>query len=171
LETEPSHPPPVGPAEGHSISSGIPQPLVGMLDTDRVRIEELSDKLIEKREKLEYFLISASTAVLVFSFNDFNKNEGLLQAGPLWLTMVSWSLLLLSPGFGLLAIRRRHGQYAISQEWLRENRTKPRDAKEKSKIERGKLSIRAGDLLMSVCFVAGIGVLALSYSLALLSRP
>jgi hypothetical protein len=85
--------------------------------------------------------------------------------------MLAWSLLLLSPGFGLLGIRRRHGQYAISQEWLRKNRTTPKDEKEKSKIERGKLSIRAGDLLMSVCFVAGIGVLTLSCSLALLSRP
>lgn len=149
---------------------GIPSPLT-VQATDNLRIEELGDKLIEKREKLEYFLITASTAVIVFSFNDFNRKDGLLQGGHLWLTMIAWSLLLLSPAGGLLAIRRRHTQYALSQQWLREERHQAKDEKEKRKIERGTKLIQAGDSLMALSFLLGIAILALSYSYALLRRP
>jgi hypothetical protein len=162
--------PEIRPADDRSPSTGIPQPLADSGSADRLKIEELSDKLIEKREKLEYFIITASTAVIVFSFNDFNKADGVLQGGALWLTMLAWSLLLLAPGFALLAIRRRHGQYAISQEWLRQNRSAPRDDAERSRIERGKLGVKVGDQLMGAFFIGGMAVLALSYSFALLSQ-
>jgi hypothetical protein len=135
-----------------------------------LKIEELGDKLVEKREKLEYFITGASTAVIVFSFNDFNNADGVLQSGPLCLTMIAWFLLLMAPAFALLAIRRRHDQYAISQEWLRQNRSVPQNDAEKGKIKRGRLVTQLGDRLMVAFFISGMAVLAVSYSVALRSR-
>jgi hypothetical protein len=87
---------------------GVAPELSAGQNVDPLRIDELTDRLIEKREKLQYFIITAATAVTVFTFNDFNKPLGLLRSGPAWLPLLGWLLLTTSSGLSLYVLRKRH---------------------------------------------------------------
>jgi hypothetical protein len=60
------------------------------------QMEELAEKLAERREKLDYFYITAFTAILVFTFNNFNLPAGVLVKAPVWLVEVGWASLIVA---------------------------------------------------------------------------
>src|SRR5919106_5268954 len=74
--------------------------------------DDLADRLIEKREKFQYFVITGATAVIVFTFNNFNDPNGVLRLGPHVITIVGWGLLLVSAAAALLLFPLRHARYA-----------------------------------------------------------
>ncbi len=78
---------------------------------------ELGDKLIEKREKLSYFMVTASVGVIVFTFNNLNKPDSVLRVRPGTRGFMIWGSisLLLAALASLYGIYERHGQYA---RWL-----------------------------------------------------
>jgi hypothetical protein len=129
--------------------------------------EELTDKLIDKREKLQYFIITASTAVIVFSFNDFNKAQGTLRHGPLNLIMGGWIVLLLASAFSLYALRARQWVYGRAIDEIRG--TDPLKEEDKTRIGKVQTRIRWAGNLMSACFVGGVTLLAFAYVFALRS--
>jgi hypothetical protein len=80
---------------------------------DPAKADELADKLIERRERLAYFLITGSTAIIAFTVTQLNRSNGPLRTASIpWLT-VGWLGLLLSAGSSLMLIWRRHQAYAL----------------------------------------------------------
>ena len=79
----------------------------------RPNTDEITDKLIDKEQKLNYFLVTASTAILVFTFNDFNSPRGLLQSAPLGLVASGWALLIISAVASLYIVREGHKLYRM----------------------------------------------------------
>jgi hypothetical protein len=74
-------------------------------------LDDLTDRLIEKRERFQYFIVAAATAVLVFTFNDYDEKGGILRLGPRGLVVASWACLLASAGAALFQIALRHDRY------------------------------------------------------------
>jgi hypothetical protein len=137
---------------------------------DRLRIDELTDKLIEKREKLEYFIITAAIAVIVFTFKDFNDQHGLLHLVDPWVPAAGWIVLLAASGCALFALRRRHSLISINQDWRYENRTSAKDEREAWRIKWNTRLNRASDLLMGILFVSGMSLVGAAYTAALSQR-
>ncbi len=132
-----------------------------------MRIDELTDKLIEKREKLNYFIVTAATAVIVFTFKDFNDRSGLLHSVTLWIPASGWVVLLISAGCALFALRRRHTLVSINQDWRYANRISPKDVTEARRIRVNTRLVKVSDFLMGLLFVVGMGLLGIAYSSAL----
>ena len=130
-------------------------------------IDELTDKLIEKREKLDYFIVTAATAVIVFTFKDFNDPKGLLHTVSLWVPAAGWVVLLMASGCALFSLKRRHTLNSISLDWRYEGRKAPKDEHELKRINRNLHWVKVSDFLMGCLFVAGMALLGLGYSLAL----
>jgi hypothetical protein len=72
--------------------------------------DDLTDRLLDKKEKLHYFLVTASAAVIVFTFNDLNAPKGRLQEARS-LVVVGWVFLLVAMFASLLLIFLRQRQY------------------------------------------------------------
>jgi hypothetical protein len=128
-----------------------------------VELEERAEKLAERREKLDYFYITAFTAILVFTFNDLNAKDGLLQRAPLWLVELGWGALIGAALCPLYVIGARFKRFAMN---LDEIAGKPVD-KGRFKALRGR-----GDLVhiaMTLLFLIGVVSLAVSYGLGLSS--
>ena len=126
--------------------------------------EEMADRLIEKREKLQYFLVTAATAVIVFTFNDFNDPQGILQEGSVRLTLAGWLVLLLSSALALYGLRARHWVYSRAIADMRSEDPLPLEQKRAGVQTR----IIWASHLMWAFFIIGTGLMAFSYSLALL---
>jgi hypothetical protein len=127
--------------------------------------EGLTEKLIEKREKLEYFMVTAATAVIVFTLNDFNKMDGVLRSANRTLLLAGWACLLAAAGFALFAIRSRHSVYSLAIDVIRAGTPLEPD-KDAKRVAKQKWIGRALNG-MAVLFVAGVAVLALAYVFAL----
>lgn len=79
---------------------------------ESVAVDELADKLIERRERLAYFLITGGTTIIAFTVTQLNQEDGTLREAPiLWLS-IGWLGLLLSAGSSLMLIWKRHQSYA-----------------------------------------------------------
>lgn len=128
--------------------------------------EEMADKLIDKREKLEYFIVTASTAIIVFTFNDFNNPNGLLQRGSGSMTLAGWLVLLLASALALYGLRARHWVYSQAIADMRLSHSLP--PVRMKKVRRAQTRIIWASHLMWGAFVLGTAMLARSYSLALL---
>lgn len=129
--------------------------------------DELAEKLIEKREKLQYFIITASVAIIAFTFSNLNPGTGLLRDGSASLAIAGWALLLLAAGCSLLLIRARHEVYRVFVDMRYERRTVPTE-EERTRVVRLQRRMGAGEMLMMVFFFAGAGVLAAAHGVALL---
>ncbi len=75
--------------------------------------DELADKLFERRERLAYFLITGSTAIIAFTVTQLNQKNGPLRSASIPWLAVGWAGLLLSAGSSLMLIWRRHQAYAL----------------------------------------------------------
>jgi hypothetical protein len=128
--------------------------------------EEVTDRLIEKVEKLNYFLVTASTAVLVFTFNDFNSSTGLLQSSPVLLVAFGWAFLIMSSVASLLVVRDGHELYRIYIK-LRNQRLDQPPPETQRIVQRLYARTRFLEITMIGGFLLGIAVLASAYIAAL----
>jgi len=125
------------------------------------QIEELADKLAERREKLDYFYITAFAAILVFTFNNFNSPSGVLSKAPVWLVEVGWASLIVAALCPLYVISVRFQRFAMN---LDRQVSKHFD---QDRFERLKLRAEFSYRAMTVFFVVGIGALCAAYALGL----
>lgn len=132
----------------------------------RAEVDELTDKLIEKSEKLNYFIVTANTALLVFTFNDFNSPSGVLHDAPEWLLSVAWGSLIVASVASLSIVRQGHRLYRLHIKILNDNRASP-NTEELAAITRMYRHVAAAELLMIWFFVAGVVGLVSSYLVAL----
>jgi hypothetical protein len=75
--------------------------------------DELADRLLERRERLAYFLITGGTAIIAFTVTQLNQTNGALREGPVIWLAIGWLGLLLSAGCSLMLIWKRHRSYAL----------------------------------------------------------
>jgi hypothetical protein len=125
------------------------------------QIEELAEKMAERREKLDYFYITAFTAVLVFTFNNFNSTSGVLVKAPVWLVEVGWASLITAALCPLYVISARLSRYAMNMDW---QVGKPFDQKRFKRLRRRSEFVHRA---MTVCFAIGVGLLCAAYALGL----
>jgi hypothetical protein len=76
------------------------------------RRDDLADLLIEKRERLGYFIVTGSTAILAFTVASLKDSIEGLGAITRIALIVGGLLLLAAAGLALFAIRQRHRVYA-----------------------------------------------------------
>jgi hypothetical protein len=127
-----------------------------------LEIEERTDKIADRREKLDYFYISASVAILVFTFNNFNAKNGILQQAPLWLVEAGWGALILAAICPLYVMRLRLDRFAMRMDELSGLPVKDRD---RARIKRLRARRTWAERVMTFLFLIGIAVLALTYGL------
>jgi hypothetical protein len=146
-------------ALGDSGSGPPPTPA----DQSGLQLADIEDKLVEKREKLAYFIITASAALIAFTFNNLNSPNDVLRKAPLCLLLVGWALLLLAAAVSLFIIRKRHTTYA---EVIDEIRGRAKVPSETSVIGYRR-SMRLLEAVTMALFFAGFVVLAVAHAIAL----
>lgn len=127
----------------------------------QVEIEERAENLADRREKLDYFYISAAVAILVFTFNDFNNAKGALQQAPLWLVETGWGALIIAALCPLYVIGARFARFAMN---LDEIAGKPVDRTRFKALRRRGEWVRR---VMAALFLVGVGSLAVGYGIGL----
>jgi hypothetical protein len=78
----------------------------------RADIDDLADRLIEKRERLHYFIVTASAAVLLFSLGLLKQPHHRVGGCAKVATVFGGILLLLAAGTALGGILYRHRIYS-----------------------------------------------------------
>jgi hypothetical protein len=139
----------------------LPEPRQGNLPQETPG--QLADKLIEKRERLLYFIVTASTAVIAFTFNNLSSSAGILHAAPAWLPISGWALLLLAAGAALYLIRRRHKEYFRYIDELYGRRPSPSEIE----VMAFRKLVARFELLMMSLFLVGVLLLVIAYAIAL----
>lgn len=124
-------------------------------------IEERAERLAERREKLDYFYISAFTAILVFTFNNFNSRSGILTKAPVWLVEVGWGSLIAAALCPLYVINIRFKRFAMNLDAIVGKEIDHRLFM--ALRSRGEFVHRA----MAFLFVFGVGALCVAYALGL----
>jgi hypothetical protein len=132
--------------------------------------DDLADRLIEKREKFQYFIITGATAVIVFTFNNFNEPNGVLRLGPHPLTIVGWILLLLAAAAALGLFPLRHARYAGFLDLLEAGQRKP-TGELLLKEQRSRSLVRFVEGVMGLAFVAGIGAITIAAAIGVSRVP
>ena len=126
---------------------------------------DLADRLIDKREKLAYFVVTASVAVTVFTLNNMNDANGIVRGqglGP-WL-LSGCILLLVSAGLSLSTVLVRHDQYS---RWLTIKDTGDPEGAIDRAMTHWENYIRRVRVLMVGTFVIGMGLIVGTFSAAL----
>jgi hypothetical protein len=142
---------------------------VVVVDTNpRQHGDELTSRLNERREKLNYFIISASIAVIAFTLKAALDSRALFTGCRLALVVIGCGSLLGAAGGSLWTLRTRHGQ-----EWKYiELAAYGNDVDAANKALDSTLDkMKARALWTFIAFMGGIGVLALAYILAIASGP
>lgn len=124
-------------------------------------LEQRAENLAERREKLDYFYISAFTAILVFTFNNFNSRSGILVKAPLWLVEVGWGSLIAAALCPLYVISVRFKAFAMNLDRIT---GKTVDKKVLRGLRRRSEFIHHS---MALFFVVGVGSLCAAYALGL----
>ena len=150
------------------MTSTAPSDETGLPIEAKLHIEDLADKLLDKKEKFAYFLITAMTFIIVFTFNDFNASSGVLRLAPLWLVGLGWGVLITSSLLPLYVIRVRQDAYALNLRILESGRTQA-TPEEAARFEQIQGRSKAAERLGSSLFVAGVGLLASAYVVGLSS--
>lgn len=128
---------------------------------------ELRDKLIDKREKFGYFLVTASVGVIVFVFKDLNNKDGVLrQDFDQIRDRVLWGcgMLLTAAILALYLIYERHRQY---YRWLASQDHPERAEAMNKKMDWVDRVMSVASLLLPVAFMAGMILLVVAYARAL----
>lgn len=139
------------------------------MDPDaRRHADVLTDRLNERREKLNYFLVTASVAVIAFTLKTALDRQSLFPGGRLILVAIGCILLLLTSGLSLWYVWTRHGQ-----EWKYIELGLYGDDVETANTAMDKTlkAMRQRAAVMVGLFLSGIGFLALAYLLAIASDP
>lgn len=124
-------------------------------------MEEQVAKLAERREKLAYFYISAFTAILVFTFNNFNSRSGILVRAPVWLVELGWGALIVAALCPLYIINIGLKRFAMNFDRLA---GKKFDLTAFSALRRHS---QLADRAMTLFFLLGVGSLCSAYALGL----
>jgi hypothetical protein len=74
--------------------------------------DDLADRLIDKREKLQYFVVTGSTAILAFTIATLRDAVDSIGACTRVALVTGGMLLLAAAGIALYAIFKRHRVYA-----------------------------------------------------------
>lgn len=135
-------------------------------DERRKHADELAERLIERREKLNYFLATASIAVIAFSLKTALDSRRIFSgAGKVF---VAWGclLLLISAAGSLRVIRFRH-----SQAWTYIDRALYQDnrAGADQEMEQRQEGMRVTARAMSYLFILGMAGVAIGYVWAIAS--
>lgn len=128
----------------------------------------LGDKLIDKRERLGYWTVTACTAVVVFTLNNLNHPQGLLrQSGEPVLIAYGCLFLIYAAGGSLYLIWERHRQYSRylqMEDALLENR-----AEDVARLDSAltKYQGRMSDVQLLVWMIFSLGMLTLVFAYTL----
>jgi hypothetical protein len=137
---------------------------------DWIALEDLIDKFLSKREQFYYFLITAATAVVTFSFGHFNAPEGILRHSPLWLLGLGWGSLIVCAGSSLLGIRERLNRYGKYVEVRKAGRFTPTQDEDRA-LRESEIRLRVAGIVSITAFVIGMFFLIAAYSVALVRFP
>ena len=123
---------------------------------------ELGDKLIEKREKLSYFMVTASIGVIVFTFNNLNKKDSILRIRAGTRVFMIWGsvALLLAALAALYSIYERHRQYA---RWLTVQDHGDPEGKISRRMDRADIALSAAAIGLPTAFLTGMSLLLVAY--------
>jgi hypothetical protein len=153
---------------GGSERGPIAAPAEGARPTeDRLHVEDLADKLLDKREKFAYFLITAMAFIVAFTFGDFSDRNGVLHHAPVGLVAIGYVVLVLSSIFSLYVIRARHETYTQNLRILESGRVRA-DPVEAERFRRSGGRIQGAERLSSLLFGAGIVLIAAAYVVGML---
>lgn len=135
---------------------------------DRTHADQLTQALNERREKLNYFVVTASIAVIAFTLNTALDNRTLFPAWRLFLVAAGCVVLLGVAGASLWTVRTRHGQ-----EWKYINLAAyGGDVAAANKEMDSTLNrMKQAAFWTYFAFVGGIGLLAAAYIWAIASDP
>lgn len=79
------------------------------LDPEEIRhADQLAEQLLERKDRLQYFIISASAAIFLFTFDDMNAPESILRLAPRLLVVLAWSCLVGAVAAAFIIIYVRH---------------------------------------------------------------
>jgi lysylphosphatidylglycerol synthetase-like protein (DUF2156 family) len=125
-------------------------------DGSPVNVDDLADRLIEKRERLHYFIVTASAAVIAFSLGALQPPRPPLTDASKTTAMFAGAALLLAAGTALGGIFYRHRVYANYLDVISGLR-QPLSAKKQKRIRKAFAWIEG---VMIGLFFAGFAVLA-----------
>jgi len=123
---------------------------------------ELGDKLIERREKFNYFIVTAAVSVVVFTFNNLNKDSTLFKGRSDLRGFLVWGCigLLGAALLALYSIYERHRQYA---RWLSIQDHGDPKGRIASRMDRADVSLTVASAGIPTAFLAGMSLLLVAY--------
>jgi hypothetical protein len=136
---------------------------------DSLKIDELTDKLIEKREKLLYFIITACTGIMVFTFNSLNNPDGFLHHSPRWPIMLGWGTLIISSVISLYLLHIRQDLYWLNLKIRYEKREEPSEGEIKD-IKKTHNKMKILQVIIILSFIIGVIFFATAYTIALVDQ-
>jgi hypothetical protein len=132
-------------------------------------LDALTDRLTDRREKFQYFIVTAATAVIVFTFSNANSATGVLHAAPWWMPFFAWVFLAGSAGLALFGVWTRHDLYASYLDERYEGRKNLAElpSARQDRVRSLQRRIRVLQAVVASLFVAGVVLLALAYATGL----
>jgi hypothetical protein len=129
----------------------------------------LTDRLTDRRERFQYFIVTAATAVIVFSFNNANSATGVLHNAPGWMPFLAWVALAVSAGLALFGVWTRHDLYASYLDERYEGRKNLAElpSARQDRVRNLRRRIRVLQAVVASLFVASVVLLALAYAVGL----
>jgi hypothetical protein len=136
---------------------------------ERANLDALTDRLTDKRERFQYFIVTAATAVVVFTLNDANSATGVLRESPRWMPFFAWVALAISAGLALFGVWTRHDLYSSYLEERYEGRKNLAElpSARQDRVKRLRRRIRVLQAVVASLFVAGVVLLAFAYAIGL----
>jgi len=119
-------------------------------------VDELADRLIEKRERLHYFVITGSAGVIAFTIANLRASPSGLGLGARVAEFAGGGVLLFAGAVALFAIFDRHRVYADYLDELAGRRS----AMSESDVRSVRSRFAKRDARIMVLFYLGVVVLA-----------
>jgi hypothetical protein len=126
--------------------------------------DELADRLIERRERLAYFLVTGATAIIAFTVTQLNPSRGLLASAPILVLSTGWLVLLFSAGASLMLIWSRHEAYRLYLDMLYGRSV------ESKRTEKARGKVRRWQAWALGLFFIGMAIEILAWEIALWRR-
>jgi hypothetical protein len=146
-----------------------PQDGIGRDEQGIEFIDDLTHRLFELREKLNYFLITASTAVVVFTFNNLNSAQGTLGRASHILIAIGFGGMIGASGASLIVLYLRHSQYRRYLQIRYDGRVTPNE-EELRQVRKAETLMLFWTGALAASFVVGMGFLSAAYVQGLTRR-
>jgi len=129
-------------------------------------LDELADRLVERRERLSYYMIGAAAGVLVFVLNSLNSPTAVLTISPRGLIVLSCALLISAAATSLYLIWERQNNYWHYLD-IRYNQAGTATDNDRTGIVARRRRMGIATLLFGLLFGVAMGFLVTAYISAL----